>query len=151
MRLVIQRSTLPAEVRVDDLSVGKIEKGLIIYIGVEDADNDEDIDWLSNKILNLRIFNDDQGKMNLSVTDIQGGLLVISQFTLFASTKKGNRPSYLRSSGPEFATRMYEAFLKKLREKTLLHIASGTFGAHMEVDYINDGPVTIVIDSKNKE
>lgn len=151
MRSVIQRSLNPAEVKVDDRVVGRIEKGLIIYLGIENADTKDDIQWLINKLLKLRIFNDGEGKMNLSVTDISGGLLVISQFTLFASTKKGNRPSYIRSAKPDFATEMYEDFLAMLRAQTELDVAAGIFGAHMEVSYINDGPVTIIMDSQNKE
>lgn len=151
MRLVIQRSINPAEIKVDNQAVGKIEKGLIIYLGIENNDTEEDMQWLINKLLKLRIFNDEEGKMNLSVTDIGGGLLVISQFTLFASTKKGNRPSYIRSAKPDFAREMYDNFLVMLKAQTPLNVASGIFGAHMEVSYINDGPVTIIMDSKNKE
>lgn len=151
MRAVVQRSSLKAEVKVENNIVGTIPKGLIVYLGIEDNDEEEDIVWLSNKILNLRIFNDQKGKMNFSVLDINGGVLVISQFTLFASTKKGNRPSYLRSAKPEFANELYEKFVTYLRSKELCQIATGSFGKDMKVSYTNDGPVTIIIDTKNKE
>ncbi len=151
MRAVIQRTTETAEVRVDDKITGQIEKGLVIYLGIEEADTKEDIEWLARKISNLRIFSDEAGKMNLSVEDINGGLLVISQFTLFASTKKGNRPSYLRSAKPDYAVPMYDAFVKHLRQAYDLPVETGIFGADMQVRYINDGPVTIIIDTKNKE
>jgi len=151
LRLVIQRTISEAEVRVENKSVGKISKGLVVYIGVEDIDTEDDIKWLAKKTANLRIFSDDQDKMNLSVIDIEGQILAISQFTLYASTKKGNRPSFIRSAKPEFANVMYEQFMEELRKEHQLVVESGIFGAHMDVDYINDGPVTIVIDSRNRE
>ena len=151
MRAVVQRTVKPAEVVVDDKITGKIDKGLIVYLGIENTDTKEDIEWLSRKICNLRIFSDDDGKMNHSVEDIKGGILVISQFTLYASTKKGNRPSYLRSAKPDYAIPIYEAFLTHLNEQYNLPIGAGIFGADMKVKYINDGPVTIIIDTKNKE
>ena len=151
MRAVIQRTNTTASVRVDDRVIGKIPKGLILYLGVEDSDTTEDLIWLANKVIGLRIFNDQEHKMNLSVTDIDGGILVISQFTLFASTKKGNRPSYLRSGKPEHANRLIHSFIELLKQKSNLQVESGLFGAHMQVEYINDGPVTIMMDTRNKE
>jgi len=151
MRAVIQRTNKPAKVKVNNNIVGEIPKGLIVYIGIEDDDNKEDIIWLSNKIVNMRIFNDDNYKMNLSVLDTGGEILLISQFTLFASTKKGNRPSFLRSAKPEFAKPMYENFIEHLRTSHNIKVTCGIFGADMKVDYINDGPITIVMDTKNKE
>lgn len=137
-------------VTVEGDVVGEIKKGLIIYLGVGSEDNRDDIVWLTNKIIKMRIFSDQEGKMNLSLGDINGGLLVISQFTLFASTKKGNRPSYIKSASPDFAKEMYEAFLKQLKESYVGKVAAGIFAADMKVSYVNDGPVTIVMDSKNK-
>jgi D-tyrosyl-tRNA(Tyr) deacylase len=142
---------MPAEVQVEERVIGNISKGLIVYIGIEDDDNKNDIIWLSNKIVNLRIFNDDLGKMNLSVKDIEGEILLISQFTLFASTKKGNRPSFLRSAKPDYANKMYETFKEYIRSTHNIMVSCGIFGADMKVSYINDGPVTIMIDTKNKE
>lgn len=151
MRLVIQRTVSEAEVRVENKVVGKIAKGLIVYVGVEPEDTEDDVKWLAKKTANLRIFNDDEDRMNLSVLDIEGAILAISQFTLYASTKKGNRPSFIKSAKPEFATVKYEQFMEELRKEYKLEVASGVFGAHMDVDYTNDGPVTIVMDSKRKE
>ena len=150
MRVVIQRVT-EASVEVDNTIIGEISDGLLILLGVEDTDTQEDIDWLCNKVINLRIFNDENGVMNTSVLETQGDILVISQFTLYASTKKGNRPSYIRASKPEFATLMYEQFKNKLNSLLGKPVQSGSFGADMKVRLLNDGPVTICIDSKNKE
>ena len=130
---------------------GQIENGLLVFIGIEDADNDEDIEWLSGKIVNLRIFNDTNGVMNESVTDKEGGILLVSQFTLHAATKKGNRPSYIKASKPETAIPIYEKMIKQLSAKLGKPVATGIFGADMKVSLLNDGPVTIVIDSKNRE
>ncbi len=151
MRAVIQRTLLPASVTVENEEVGAIGKGLIVYLGVGNEDTKEDISWLINKIIKLRIFSDEEGKMNLSIADISGGLLVISQFTLYASTKKGNRPSYIKSAKPEFAKIMYDCFLTELRASYSGTVGTGIFGADMKVSYVNDGPVTIIMDSKNKE
>jgi D-tyrosyl-tRNA(Tyr) deacylase len=150
MRTIIQRVSR-AEVSISGKIKSKIGKGLLILIGIEDSDIVEDIEWICGKIARLRIFDDKDGVMNLSVTDIVGEMLVVSQFTLHASTKKGNRPSYIRASRPEFAIPMYEAFIQKLEEESKLKVKTGEFGAMMEVSLINDGPVTIFIDSKNKE
>ena len=151
MRAVIQRTKMPAEVKVEGRVIGNISKGLIVFIGFEDDDNNDDITWLSNKIVNLRIFNDELGKMNLSVKDIEGEILLISQFTLFASTKKGNRPSFLRSAKPDYANKIYETFTEQIRSTHDIKVSCGIFGADMKVSYINDGPVTIIVDTKNKE
>ena len=151
MRAVIQRTLLPAQVTVDNEVTGQIEKGLVVYLGIEEADTKEDIEWLARKMTNLRIFSDDEYKMNLSLADIGGGLLIISQFTLYASTKKGNRPSYLRSAKPDYAKEMYDAFLEHLTTAYKFPVESGVFGADMHVNYSNHGPVTIIIDTKNKE
>lgn len=150
MRIVIQRVS-EAEVRVDGQITGSIANGLLVLMGVEDADTLEDIEWLSNKITNIRLFNDADGVMNLSVKDIGGDILLVSQFTLHASTKKGNRPSYIKASKPEFAIPMYEKMIRQLTIDLGKPIQTGVFGADMKVSLLNDGPVTIVIDSKNKE
>lgn len=150
MRAVIQRVS-SASVMVDGQYTGKINRGLLVLVGIEDADNAEDITWLSGKIVNLRIFNDDAGVMNCSVKDIQGEILVVSQFTLHAATKKGNRPSYIKASKPNIAIPLYEQFLEKVRFDLEKDIQTGIFGADMKVSLLNDGPVTIIIDSKNKE
>lgn len=151
MRAVIQRSNNAAEVRVNNKVVGAIPKGLIVYLGIESNDTEEDIQWLANKICKMRIFNDEEAKMNLSLLDIGGEILIISQFTLFASTKKGNRPSYLRSAKPEFAEAMYDKMIGYISNVLQVNVATGIFGADMKVDYINDGPVTIIVDTKDKE
>lgn len=130
---------------------GEIGPGLLLFLGIEDADTPEDIDWLAGKITQLRIFDDDAGVMNRSVMDIEGNLLLVSQFTLHASTKKGNRPSYIRASKPPFAIPMYEQMIKRLSELMGKSIATGMFGADMKVELLNDGPVTIWMDSKAKE
>jgi D-aminoacyl-tRNA deacylase len=150
MRVLIQR-VLEASVTIDGILKSKIKQGLLILVGIEDADNQEDIHWICAKINNLRIFSDEQGLMNLSVTDIKGELLVVSQFTLFANTKKGNRPSYIRSAKPDFAIPMYENFVKTLAATAQKEVQTGEFGADMKVHLVNDGPVTIWIDSKQKE
>lgn len=150
MKVVIQRVS-KASVKVDEKIRGKIGQGLLILLGIEDADRDEDIQWLSNKIVNLRIFNDEHGLMNKSVIDVDGNILLVSQFTLHASTKKGNRPSYIRASKPDFAIPMYEKMIGQLEADLRRKIQTGIFGADMEVELLNDGPVTIVIDTKNKE
>ena len=150
MRVVVQRVD-EASVAISGFVKSFIGKGLLVLVGVENADTIEDVDWLVRKIINLRIFDDEQGIMNLSVTDVDGGILVISQFTLFASTKKGNRPSYMRSAGHEHAIPMYEEFCRKLELKLGKEVKTGEFGADMQIKLINDGPVTICIDTKNKE
>lgn len=150
MRVVIQRVS-HAQVEVTQEVVGKIGTGLLVLVGIEDPDQLEDVDWLVGKVANLRIFNDTQGVMNLSVKDINGEVLVISQFTLHASTKKGNRPSYIRASKPEHAIPIYELFKEKLSIEVGKKVEAGIFGADMKVTLLNDGPVTITMDTKNKE
>jgi D-tyrosyl-tRNA(Tyr) deacylase len=150
MRTVIQRVS-EASVTIDGAMKSSIQAGLLILLGIEDEDNAEDIEWLCNKIANLRIFNDDQGVMNRSVIEINGELLVVSQFTLHASTKKGNRPSYLRASKPNIAIPLYEAFVQRLAIIAQRPVQTGEFGADMKVRLLNDGPVTILMDTKNKE
>jgi D-tyrosyl-tRNA(Tyr) deacylase len=150
MRAVIQRVT-QASVSIAGKVHAAIEDGLLVFLGIEDDDNDEDIEWLSNKIVNLRIFNDGNGVMNIPVTEIDGDILLISQFTLHASTKKGNRPSYIRASKPDIAIPLYEKMIQQLSRDMEKLIRTGIFGADMKVELLNDGPVTIVIDTKNKE
>ena len=150
MRLLIQK-VKNAKVLVSGLEVGKISKGLLVFQAVEDIDNQKDIDWLVNKIINLRIFNDSNGIMNISVKETDGDILVVSQFTLMASIKKGNRPSYARASDKNYAKIMYEKFIKDLSNSFEKKIECGVFGANMEVELVNDGPITILMDSKNKE
>ena len=150
MRVVIQR-VIEASVTIEGQVKSAITKGLLILVGIEEGDEPEDITWLSAKISNLRIFGDEKGLMNRSIMDIQGEILVISQFTLHSSTKKGNRPSFLKAAKPDYAVPMYEAFVEALRKTSGLKILTGEFGADMKVALINDGPVTIVIDTKNKE
>lgn len=150
MRVVIQRVT-KASVKVDHQVVGQIAHGLLVLVGIEDADNEDDINWISNKIVNMRIFNDEAGIMNKSIKEEQGSILLISQFTLHASTKKGNRPSYIRASKGPVAIPVYERLKAKLEEDLEKKIEQGIFGADMKVELLNDGPVTIVMDSKNKE
>tara|TARA_R110002074_G_scaffold86875_1_gene191746 strand:- start:22456 stop:22908 length:453 start_codon:yes stop_codon:yes gene_type:complete len=149
MRVVVQRVT-KASVTVDEKQISAIESGLLILVGIENLDSQEDIDWLSNKIVNLRIFNDDQGVMNKSLLESKGDVIVVSQFTLHASTKKGNRPSYINAARPETAVPIYEAFVKALELKLGKKVGTGVFGADMKVALLNDGPVTILMDSKNK-
>jgi D-tyrosyl-tRNA(Tyr) deacylase len=149
MIAVIQRVS-SASVEIKKLIKAHIGNGLLILIGIEDADQDEDIEWLSNKIVNLRIFNDADGVMNLSIKETAGDIIVVSQFTLHASTKKGNRPSYLKASKPVLAIPLYEKFVKSIEITLGKSIQTGEFGADMKVSLINDGPVTIIIDTKNK-
>lgn len=150
MRAVIQR-VKEASVKVDDNITGRIDKGLLVLVGIEDADTDEDIEWLTKKIAGMRIFDDENGVMNLSVMDIDGRILAVSQFTLMASTKKGNRPSWIRASKGPIAEPMYEKFCLALEKETGKKTEKGIFGADMKVSLLNDGPVTIIIDTKNKE
>ncbi len=150
MRVVIQR-VKKASVSINENIVGNINQGLLILLGIENEDTESDIKWLIQKILGLRIFSDAEGKMNLSVSDIQGELLIVSQFTLFASTVKGNRPSFLKSAKPDISIPLYEKFLETIKKETSLKTETGQFGADMEVSLINDGPVTIIIDSKTRE
>ena len=150
MRVVIQRVS-EAQVTIAGQVKGSIGHGLVVLVAVEDADTTEDIEWLCGKIVRLRIFNDAQGLMNLSVQDVGGNILVVSQFTLFASTKKGNRPSFTRSSRPEIAIPRYEEFLARLALDLGKPVAAGEFGADMQVGLCNDGPVTIIIDSKQRD
>ena len=150
MRFVIQR-VAEASVLIDKKPFSNIEKGFLVLVGIEELDTQEDADWLCSKLINLRIFSDDEGKMNLSLLDIKGDVLLVSQFTLFASTKKGNRPSFIKSAKPELAIPLYEYCISQL--SNLLHkpIKTGQFGADMKVSLVNDGPVTILMDSKQKE
>ncbi|OJF92650.1 D-aminoacyl-tRNA deacylase [Alkalibacterium sp. 20] len=148
MRAVIQRAK-EANVRVENEIVGEINHGLVVFIGVEDDDGEEDINYLVRKISDLRIFEDEEDKMNLSVKDVNGDILSISQFTLHADTKKGNRPSFVAAAKPDHADKVYNQFNELLSEQGI-RVATGEFGKHMEIDFINDGPVTILIDSKNK-
>ncbi len=150
MIAVIQRVS-EASVIIDQSLKGQIELGLMILLGIEEADISEDIDWLTKKIVNLRIFNDENQVMNKSVRDVSGDILLISQFTLHASTKKGNRPSYLRAAKPDIAIPIYERFIEVLEKSLGKSIATGEFGADMKVGLVNDGPVTIIIDSKDKK
>lgn len=150
MRVVVQRVS-EASVKVDEQIVGQISKGLLVLVGITDDDTSEDVAWLIQKIINQRIFSDEHGKMNLSVKDVEGNILLISQFTLFASTKKGNRPSYTRSAKPDVAIPLYEEMIKSLSAAMQKNVQTGIFGADMKVSLLNDGPVTIMMDSKNKE
>ena len=150
MIVVIQR-TSEAAVKVDGEIIGQISNGLLILLGIEEADGREDIEWLSKKILNLRIFEDENGVMNKSLLDVNGELLVVSQFTLHASTKKGNRPSYIKAAKPDIAIPLYEDFVETIQLGLGKKVATGSFGADMKVSLINDGPVTIIIDSKDKK
>lgn len=148
MRLVIQR-VRHAGVSIEERKVGAIGQGLLILVGIEEADTREDIDWLCRKVTSMRIFDDENGVMNRSVTDVDGQILVVSQFTLMASTRKGNRPSYIRAARPETAIPLYEAFVEQLKQLTGKDVPTGVFGADMQVELVNDGPVTILMDSKN--
>ena len=150
MRVLIQRVS-HAKVEVEGTVTGSINNGLLVLLGVEDADTVEDLNWLVQKIIKMRIFSDSEGKMNLSVSDVQGELLVVSQFTLHAGTRKGNRPSFIKAGKPDFANKMYEQFMDEMRKASGLKVESGVFGADMKVSLLNDGPVTIWMDSKNKE
>ena len=149
MRIVIQRVTR-ASVSIEGRVESAIEKGMMVLLGVGYADTDDDIDWLVKKTINLRIFDDSEGVMNLSVKDVEGDILVVSQFTLMASCKKGNRPSYIHAANPNVSVPLYERFCKRLSESLGKPVATGVFGADMQVELVNDGPVTIVIDSKDK-
>ena len=150
MKVVIQR-VKESSVEIDNKIKAKIENGLLVLIGISQEDNKLDVEWLVNKVLNIRIFNDSDGVMNKSIIDIKGELLIISQFTLMALTKKGNRPSYIKSASHEIAIPLYNYFIELLQSEIQSRIKTGTFGADMKVSLINDGPVTIIIDSKNKE
>lgn len=150
MRVVVQKVS-EAKVTVDGKTVSSIGKGLLVLLGIEDADTEEDIDWLAKKIVQLRIFNDESGVMNRSVQDTGGDMIVVSQFTLHANTKKGNRPSYIRASKPDFAVPLYEKFIAKTEAVLGKKVGTGIFGAMMDVSLVNHGPVTIIIDSKQKE
>ncbi|MEZ4889666.1 MAG: D-aminoacyl-tRNA deacylase [Crocinitomicaceae bacterium] len=150
MRLVIQRSK-NASVTINNTVKGAISHGLVVLVGIENEDTQEDINWLVGKLINLRIFADNEGKMNCSIADVDGQFLVISQFTLHASTKKGNRPSYIKAARPEIAIPLYESFVATLKNESQRTVATGEFGADMQVQLINDGPVTIWMDSKNRE
>lgn len=149
MRLVIQR-VAKASVEIDQKIVGEIQTGLMILIGIEDADTTEDADWLLNKVIGMRVFSDDEGKMNRSIQEVNGKILLVSQFTLHASTKKGNRPSFIKAARPEKAIPLYEYFISETRKRGI-EIATGIFGGDMKVALTNDGPVTILIDSKDRE
>jgi len=150
MRIVIQRVSR-ASVKVADETVGKIENGLLVFLGISHDDQEEDVHWLAKKLMKLRIFNDDEGKMNLSLNDVDGEVLMVSQFTLHASTKKGNRPSFVKSANPNLGKRLYDYFIGYLNNEYKISVATGVFGAMMEIELLNDGPVTIIMDSKNKE
>ena len=150
MRVVIQKVT-QASVSIENQTVASIDKGLLVLVGIEDGDTNEDIAWLSSKIVNLRVFDDANGVMNLSVKEVEGEVLIVSQFTLHASTKKGNRPSYIKAARPEVAIPIYEAFIKQVESLLGKRVPTGQFGAMMQVSLCNDGPGTILIDTKNKE
>ena len=150
MRVVVQRVS-QSNVKVSGEVIGEIKEGLMVLVSFVDEDNDTDLGWMTKKIINLRIFNDDEGKMNRSVQDVGGDILLISQFTLHGSTKKGNRPSFIKAAKPDFANVMYERFIKVLEESLGKEIQTGEFGGNMKVSLVNDGPTTIIIDSKDKE
>lgn len=150
MKIVVQRVS-EAAVTIEGVIKSQIKKGLLILVGIEHEDSNDDIEWLANKVVNLRVFNDQDDVMNASLIDVNGDVIVVSQFTLQASTKKGNRPSYLKAAKPEISVPLYEGFVTKLEEKLDKKIGTGEFGADMKVSLINDGPVTILIDSKNRE
>jgi D-tyrosyl-tRNA(Tyr) deacylase len=150
MRVVIQRVS-KASVTIDQQKVAAIQKGVLVLLGIENSDTQEDIDWLVRKIINLRIFNDENQVMNLSLQDVHGDVILVSQFTLHASTKKGNRPSYIKAAKPDIAIPLYEKFIRSLESALQKHIQTGVFGADMKVELLNDGPVTILIDSKKRE
>ena len=150
MKAVIQRVS-QSSVTIDDKIVAQIQNGLLVLIGIEDADTQEDINWLTSKIANLRIFADENEVMNLSLKDCDGDMIVVSQFTLHAATKKGNRPSYIKAAKPEIAIPLYEFFVQQMEIELVKKIQTGQFGADMKVSLVNDGPVTIIIDTKNKE
>ena len=150
MRVIVQRVS-QSNVKVSGEVIGEIMEGLMVLVSFVDEDNDTDLDWMTKKIVNLRIFNDDEGKMNRSVQDVAGDILLVSQFTLHGSTKKGNRPSFIKAAKPDFANVMYERFIKVLEQSLGKEIQTGEFGGDMKVSLVNDGPTTIIIDSKDKE
>ena len=150
MKAVIQRVS-QSSVTINNEIVAQIQQGLLVLVGIEDADNQEDINWLTSKIANLRIFEDESEIMNLSLKDIDGEMIVVSQFTLHALTKKGNRPSYIKASKPEIAIPLYESFVQQMEKELGKKVQTGQFGADMKVSLVNEGPVTIIIDTKNKE
>lgn len=150
MRAVIQR-VKNASVKINNIEYSQINHGLLVLLGICNTDDEQDISWLAQKIVNLRIFSDMEGKMNLSIKEMDGEILLVSQFTLFASTKKGNRPSFIESAKPEIAIPIYEKFIKNITTELDKEIKTGVFGADMQVSLLNDGPVTIIIDTKNKE
>lgn len=150
MRVVIQRVS-SASVTIEQKKTASIDQGLLILLGIDSQDSQEDIDWLCNKIIGLRIFNDQDGTMNCSVSDLDAQLLVVSQFTLFAKTKKGNRPSYIKAAPPFVSIPLYESFISTIQKQCTQKVETGEFGADMKIDLTNDGPVTIIIDTKNKE
>jgi D-tyrosyl-tRNA(Tyr) deacylase len=150
MRIVLQRVSKASVVSDGELT-GSIGQGLLLLVGIEDEDSSEDIDWISNKVINMRIFSDDEGLMNRSLVDVSGQILAISQFTLHAKTKKGNRPSFIKAARPEKAIPLYESFIKSCEKLTGKKVESGVFGADMQVELINDGPVTIILDSKSRD
>ena len=150
MRVVVQRVS-QSNVKVSGEVIGEINEGLMVLVSFVDEDNDTDLGWMTKKIINLRIFNDDEGKMNRSIKDVGGDILLISQFTLHGSTKKGNRPSFIKAAKPDFASIMYERFIKVLEQSLGKEIQTGEFGGDMKVSLVNDGPTTIIIDSKDKE
>ena len=150
MKAVIQRVS-HSSVSINNQIVAQIQSGLLVLIGVEDADNKDDVHWLTSKIVNLRIFPDENEVMNLSIKDIDGEMIIVSQFTLHALTKKGNRPSYIKASKPEIAIPLYESFIKEMEVELGKKVQTGQFGADMKVSLVNDGPITIIIDTKNKE
>ena len=150
MRVVVQK-VIQSNVKVLEEVIGEIKEGLMVLVSFVDEDNETDLDWMTKKIINLRIFNDDEGKMNRSIQDEGGDILLISQFTLHGSTKKGNRPSFIKAANPDFANVMYERFIKVLEQSLGKEIQTGEFGADMKVSLVNDGPTTIIIDSKDKE
>ena len=150
MKVVIQRVS-KAKVEVNNSLICKINKGFLILLGIENSDSSLDVNWLVSKISNLRVFSDDEFKMNLSIKDVKGEIIVVSQFTLHAKTKKGNRPSYINAANPEHAKPLYDEFISKLKNESGVNVKSGIFGANMQLAIVNDGPVTIIIDSKNKQ
>ena len=150
MRILLQRVS-EASVTIKKNAHSSISTGLLLLVGIEESDSNEDIDWLVRKILNMRIFSDEQGKMNLSLLDVEGEILIVSQFTLYASCKKGNRPSFVRSAQPEVAISLYEEFIRSIQNHLTSEVKTGVFGADMKLESTNDGPVTILLDSKNKE
>jgi D-tyrosyl-tRNA(Tyr) deacylase len=150
MKAVIQRVT-QASVTIDDQVISSIKKGLLVFLGITDIDSDSDIKWLSNKIINLRIFNDEKNIMNKSLLDIGGEIIIVSQFTLLASTKKGNRPSYIKAAKPDFAIHLYDRFITQIEQDLGKKAGTGVFGADMKINLLNDGPVTILMDSLRKE